>query len=252
MVFFTTLALLFALLLVVATAQNEPSTEPVWRLCDNDSNNCWLNGTAVEAALPQCYKAADNKIAQQAYDYTWQCWNETSIVANDTACTDPKPADYDFTANACPTALVGVASADVTWKCKNTSGAWVACAAKDFCDQSTCPTTLPQTIKPTNAQYPKCGGALDLTDAVDLPYSFMSCQTDTIVCNANTCDGWTWQFALNGTVTREQNIKDAEVREKLETTLKGFHKNLNAMIEEMSLKLEPADDFSEEPVKLSA
>ncbi|ADW72585.1 MULTISPECIES: sigma factor-binding protein Crl [Rahnella] len=53
-------------------------------------------------------------------------------------------------------------------------------------------------------------------------------------------------------IWKVQNIKDAEVREKLETTLKGFHKNLNAMIEEMSLKLEPADDFSEEPVKLSA
>ena len=53
-------------------------------------------------------------------------------------------------------------------------------------------------------------------------------------------------------IWKVQNIKDAEVRETLETTLKGFHKNLNAMIEEMSLKLEPADDFSEEPVKLSA
>jgi len=49
-----------------------------------------------------------------------------------------------------------------------------------------------------------------------------------------------------------QNIKDAEVRDKLETTLRGFHKNLNAMIVEMSLKLEPAEDFGDEPLKLSA
>ncbi|KAA8728729.1 MAG: sigma factor-binding protein Crl [Ewingella americana] len=51
---------------------------------------------------------------------------------------------------------------------------------------------------------------------------------------------------------KEQNIKDAEVRDKLETTLRGFHKNLNAMIVEMSLKLEPAEDFGDEPLKLSA
>lgn len=53
-------------------------------------------------------------------------------------------------------------------------------------------------------------------------------------------------------IWKEQNIKDAEVRDKLETTLRGFHKNLNAMIVEMSLKLEPAEDFGDEALKLSA
>jgi sigma factor-binding protein Crl len=53
-------------------------------------------------------------------------------------------------------------------------------------------------------------------------------------------------------IWKAQNIKDAEVRDKLETTLRGFHKNLNAMIVEMSLKLEPAEDFGDEPLKLSA
>lgn len=49
-----------------------------------------------------------------------------------------------------------------------------------------------------------------------------------------------------------QNIKDADVRDKLESTLRVFHKNLNAMIEDMALKLEPAEDFADEPLKLSA
>ncbi|KAB7895607.1 sigma factor-binding protein Crl [Rouxiella sp. S1S-2] len=51
---------------------------------------------------------------------------------------------------------------------------------------------------------------------------------------------------------KAQQIKNAEVVDKLETTLQTFFKNLNAMIVEMELKLEPAHDFAKDPIKLSA
>lgn len=51
---------------------------------------------------------------------------------------------------------------------------------------------------------------------------------------------------------KAQQIKSAEVVEKLETTLQTFFKNLNKMILEMELKIEPAQDFAKDPIKLSA
>ncbi|CNE63297.1 sigma factor-binding protein Crl [Yersinia nurmii] len=51
---------------------------------------------------------------------------------------------------------------------------------------------------------------------------------------------------------KEQKIKDPEVQEKLETTLRSFHKRLHEMLTTMELTLEPAKDFGEQPIKLSA
>lgn len=51
---------------------------------------------------------------------------------------------------------------------------------------------------------------------------------------------------------KAQNIKDSEVQDKLQITLETFFKNLNGVIDELSLALQPADDLTKQPIALSA
>lgn len=51
---------------------------------------------------------------------------------------------------------------------------------------------------------------------------------------------------------KAEKIKDPEIQEKLETTLRGFHKRLAEMLTSIEMRLEPAQHFSEQPIKLSA
>ncbi|KFK92349.1 MULTISPECIES: sigma factor-binding protein Crl [unclassified Serratia (in: enterobacteria)] len=51
---------------------------------------------------------------------------------------------------------------------------------------------------------------------------------------------------------KAEKIKDREVQEKLETTLRDFHSRLEELMTSMELVLEPAADLNEKPIKLSA
>ena len=65
---------------------------------------------------------------------------------------------------------------------------------------------------------------------------------------------YAYQFGLfdkDGHWTPEK-IKDAEVKTKLETTLRDFHRRLGELLTTMELTLEPAENFKEKLIKLSA
>lgn len=65
---------------------------------------------------------------------------------------------------------------------------------------------------------------------------------------------YTYEFGLfnKDGLWKAEKIKDSEVQEKLETTLRDFHRRLEELMTSLELVLEPAADFNEKPIKLSA
>ena len=66
-----------------------------------------------------------------------------------------------------------------------------------------------------------------------------------------------WSLYQLGLFNKEGNwnaekISDPEVQDKLESTLRSFHLRLEEMLASIDMKLEPAADFNDQPVKLSA
>lgn len=56
-------------------------------------------------------------------------------------------------------------------------------------------------------------------------------------------------FNKEGQWTADE-IKDAEVKEKLDATLKGFHQRLSELLASMELTLIPADGLNQQAIKL--
>ncbi len=68
------------------------------------------------------------------------------------------------------------------------------------------------------------------------------------------CFTYSWQFGLYDKegVWTQVEIKDAQVIEALEQTLRTFHEHLRTLLSSLHIELAPADDFDETLLKLPA